>query len=64
MKLLLRAAVAASALLIAISVSGSVSAQKRGGILKTYDPDSPERRNYAVAQELVDRTAVILDYRN
>jgi hypothetical protein len=41
MKLLLRAAVTASALLIAISVSGPVSAQKRGGILKTYDPDSP-----------------------
>ena len=33
--------VAASALLIAISASGTAFAQKQGGILKTYDPDSP-----------------------
>jgi peptide/nickel transport system substrate-binding protein len=34
-------AIAASALLIAISAAGPASAQKQGGILKTYDPDSP-----------------------
>jgi peptide/nickel transport system substrate-binding protein len=37
----LRIAAAASALLIAISGSGTASAQKRGGILKMYSPDSP-----------------------
>ena len=36
-----RAATAASALLIAISGGGTVLAQKRGGILKMYIPDSP-----------------------
>jgi peptide/nickel transport system substrate-binding protein len=34
-------AIAASALLIAISAAGPASAQKQGGILKTYDSDSP-----------------------
>ena len=37
----LRAAAAAVALLIAISGSGTALAQKRGGILKMYSPDSP-----------------------
>src|SRR5437016_237205 len=37
----LRAAAAAVALLIAISGGGTASAQKRGGILKMYSPDSP-----------------------
>jgi len=37
----LRAAAAAVALLIAISGSGTGFAQKRGGILKMYSPDSP-----------------------
>jgi len=41
MKLMMRAAAAATALLIAVSAAGTASAQKRGGILKTYDPDSP-----------------------
>src|SRR5438094_9975753 len=41
MKFTLRAAVAASALLISISAGGTASAQKRGGILKMYTPDSP-----------------------
>ena len=36
-----RAAAAAVALLIAISGSGTAFAQKRGGILKIYSPDSP-----------------------
>ena len=36
----LRAA-AAAALLISISASGTALAQKRGGILRTYTPDSP-----------------------
>jgi peptide/nickel transport system substrate-binding protein len=36
-----RAAVAASALLIAMSGGGTASAQKPGGILKMYSPDSP-----------------------
>src|SRR5437764_1037834 len=36
-----RAATAASALLIAISGGGTVLAQKQGGILKMYNPDSP-----------------------
>jgi peptide/nickel transport system substrate-binding protein len=35
-----RAALAASALLVAIS-AGPATAQKQGGILRTYDPDSP-----------------------
>src|SRR5258708_33288979 len=37
----LRCAVAAGALLIAISVNGTAFAQKQGGILKMYSPDSP-----------------------
>src|SRR5437764_8908805 len=37
----LRVAAAAVALLIAISGSGTGFAQKRGGILKMYSPDSP-----------------------
>ena len=41
MKLKLGAAVAASALLIAMSGGGTASAQKPGGILKMYTPDSP-----------------------
>ena len=41
MKLKMRAAAAATALVIAISAGGTASAEKRGGILKTYDPDSP-----------------------
>jgi len=41
MKQNLRAAVAASVLLAAIPVGGMAFAQKQGGILKTYDPDSP-----------------------
>ena len=32
---------AASALLIAISAGGTASAQKRGGVLRMYTPDSP-----------------------
>ena len=36
-----RAAVAASILVVAISTGGSAFAQKPGGVLKTYDPDSP-----------------------
>src|ERR1700758_5786640 len=41
MKLILRAAAIASAVLTAISVSGMASAQKQGGILKMSTPDSP-----------------------
>src|SRR5262245_6981057 len=41
MKLTMRAAVAASALLVAISAGGTASAQKRGGVLRMYSPDSP-----------------------
>ena len=41
MMLNLRAAAAASALLIVISGGGTASAQKPGGILRMYDPDSP-----------------------
>jgi peptide/nickel transport system substrate-binding protein len=41
MMLKFRAAAVASALLIAISVGGTAFAQKRGGILKMYSPDSP-----------------------
>jgi len=37
----LRAAVATSALVIAISAGSMAFAQKPGGILRTYDPDSP-----------------------
>jgi peptide/nickel transport system substrate-binding protein len=41
MKFMMRAAAAATALLIAISAGGTASAQKPGGILKMYTPDSP-----------------------
>jgi ABC-type transport system substrate-binding protein len=41
MKLNLRAAATGSALVIAISIGGAALAQKQGGVLKTYDPDSP-----------------------
>src|SRR5438445_4945846 len=41
MKLNLRAAATGSALGIAISIGGAAFAQKQGGVLKTYDPDSP-----------------------
>src|ERR1700730_18337638 len=41
MKLNLRAAAAGSALVIAISIGGAALAQKQGGVLRTYDPDSP-----------------------
>jgi len=41
MKLKLRAAAAAGGILIAISGGNTASAQKTGGILRTYDPDSP-----------------------
>jgi peptide/nickel transport system substrate-binding protein len=41
MTLKLSAAAAASALLIAILAGGTAFAQKQGGILRTYDPDSP-----------------------
>src|SRR5580704_6418812 len=37
----LRAAIAASALLISISGGGTAFAQKQGGILRMYTPDSP-----------------------
>jgi peptide/nickel transport system substrate-binding protein len=36
-----RSAVAATALLAAIAAGGTALAQKHGGILRTYDPDSP-----------------------
>src|SRR5690349_1581348 len=41
MALKLRAAAVASALLIAIWSGGTVFAQKPGGVLKMYTPDSP-----------------------
>src|SRR6266446_1125506 len=41
MTIKLRAVPAASALLVAMSASGTAVAQKAGGILRTYDPDSP-----------------------
>jgi peptide/nickel transport system substrate-binding protein len=41
MKLVLRSAVAASAVLIAVSAGGPAFAQKQGGILRMYTPDSP-----------------------
>jgi len=41
MTLKLRLAAAASALLVAISAGGTASAQKRGGVLRMYTPDSP-----------------------
>jgi peptide/nickel transport system substrate-binding protein len=41
MKSTLRAAGAATGLLIALACGGAAFAQKPGGILKTYDPDSP-----------------------
>jgi hypothetical protein len=37
----IRAAAAASVLLITISTGGTAFAQKSGGILRTYDSDSP-----------------------
>jgi hypothetical protein len=37
----LRAAAAASALLIALSGGGTALGQKQGGILRMYTPDSP-----------------------
>jgi peptide/nickel transport system substrate-binding protein len=41
MKLNLRAAVASGALLVAMSAGDTAVAQKQGGVLRTYDPDSP-----------------------
>src|SRR5215469_1506107 len=41
MKSSLRAAVAAGALLVTISAAGTALAQKQGGILRMYTPDSP-----------------------
>jgi peptide/nickel transport system substrate-binding protein len=41
MKRMLRGAVAASALLVAITTASTASAQKKGGILRMYMPDSP-----------------------
>ena len=41
MKSILRAAVVASALIAAMSAVGTASAQKQGGILRMYTPDSP-----------------------
>ena len=41
MNSMLRVIVMASALQIAISTAGTAFAQKSGGILRTYDPDSP-----------------------
>ena len=41
MKLMLRSALVASAVLFTISVSGMAFAQKQGGILRMYTPDSP-----------------------
>jgi peptide/nickel transport system substrate-binding protein len=41
MRSTLGAAVAASTLVIAISAGSTAFAQKPGGILRTYDPDSP-----------------------
>jgi peptide/nickel transport system substrate-binding protein len=41
MKHYLRAAIAAGALLAAILGGGTAFAQKQGGVLRTYDPDSP-----------------------
>ena len=40
MMLNLRAVAPAGALLIAISISGTALAQKQGGILRTYNPES------------------------
>src|SRR5437667_662851 len=41
MKFTLRAAAAASVLLLAASAGGTASAQKHGGVLRMYTPDSP-----------------------
>src|SRR5215472_7890543 len=41
MKLVPGAALVVTIALVAISAAGTAWAQKRGGILKTYDPDSP-----------------------
>jgi peptide/nickel transport system substrate-binding protein len=41
MKLVLRAALAVTVALIAISAAGTASAQKKGGILRLYSPASP-----------------------
>jgi peptide/nickel transport system substrate-binding protein len=41
MRLMMHAAVAASALLVAIFAGGTALAQKRGGVLRMYTPDSP-----------------------
>src|ERR1700756_168354 len=41
MTLNLRGAVAASALLVAMSAGGIAFAQKQGGVLRMYSPDSP-----------------------
>jgi peptide/nickel transport system substrate-binding protein len=41
MKRVLRGLIAAAALLMALSVLNGVSAQKRGGVLRMYTPDSP-----------------------
>ena len=41
MKRVLRGLIAAAALLMAVSVLNGVSAQKRGGVLRMYTPDSP-----------------------
>jgi hypothetical protein len=41
MTLNLCTAIAAGALLVAISAGGSAFAQKQGGVLRMYSPDSP-----------------------
>jgi peptide/nickel transport system substrate-binding protein len=41
MRLNLRVAATGGALVIAMSVGGTALAEKPGGILRTYDPDSP-----------------------
>jgi peptide/nickel transport system substrate-binding protein len=56
MMLNLRAAVAASALLIAISGGGTASAQKPGGVLKIYHRDSPA--SMSILEEATNSTEI------
>ena len=56
MTLILRAAIAASTLLIAILGAGTASAQKPGGVLKIYHRDSPA--SMSILEEATNSTEI------
>ena len=64
MKLTLRIAVAAITLLIAISASGTASAQKAGGILKMYSLDSPASMSILEEVTLLTRLTMMGVFNN